>query len=695
MSDPFNLPQDGWYQLSTLGDFKHNPTGLLQVIDDASCKAIVERFAAEAAAPNFPGILIDFDHFSLEKDKPSEAAGWITALDYRPDSGLWAQIRWSDKGEEAVRGGRYRFISPVWRQDECTKLEDGKVRPMHLCNAGLTNDPNIGGAMPLSNAFASDRQRKAFFARMGRVGDPPRGAPAAPAPDQITEAERQARRQQVIERGESAPSFTLDDATIDAMIRQDRERARAAAANADTTRPAVQAAKVTADAGAAQKAIETIRKMLAERPEPGLGWKTPVTGGRTNLPPIEPKIPRTSKPPPGVPMGKNPPNLELMPTPGKGGKPIHTLPVSGRKGRVVTISDPAWWAAHRQPELSKPGHLSAMPTVRQGAMASLARRQGGMAGMSGLYNRRFLANAGPMSDEQRRAMFARMGREGRLPSSSYQPRDYTPTRDYRARIESLRQSRLAIERQAPAPPAVRDFTITDTRKLRDDLLREGKPLVEVQAQLREAESRNLRVSVEIDKIAQRLRMKYPDARSRKAALAEEIDRIGREDAKAAAAYEKDLARHREKLARVDAQIRAEDIRRTEDWNRSGQREENDFAGVAQRDAEAAIREAVAADKAAAAQRAAAEKAEAAASAKTERDSDPVRLNTREKAERSAYWDAIERGNLALADRLAPGADHEANLAAWDGIRIPDDQIGSAKARTRFNAAAAELRKSAP
>ena len=659
MSDPFNLPQDGWYQLSTLGDFKHNPTGLLQVIDDASCKAIVERFAAEAAAPNFPGILIDFDHFSLEKDKPSEAAGWITALDYRPDSGLWAQIRWSDKGEEAVRGGRYRFISPVWRQDECAKLDDGKVRPMHLCNAGLTNDPNIGGAVPLSNAFASDRQRKAFFARMGRVGDPPRGAPAVPAPDQITEAERQARRQQVIERGESAPSFTLDDATIDAMIRQDRERARAAAANADTARPAVQAAKVTADAEAAQKAIETIRKMLAAKPEGGIALKEPTR------------------------------NLEKMPTPGKGGKPIHTLPVSGRKGRAVTVRDPAWWAAHRQPELSKPGHLSAMPTTRQGAMAALARRQGGMAGMSGLYNRRFLANAGPMSDEQRRAMFARMGREGRLPSSAYQPRDYTPTRDYRARIESLRQSRLAIERQAPEPPAVRDFTITDTRKLRDDLLREGKPLVEVQAQIREAEARNLRVSVEIDKIAQRLKAKHPDARSRKAALAEEIDRIGREDAKAAAAYEKDLARHQEKLAKVDAQIRAEDIRRTEDWNRSGQREENDFAGVA------AIREAVAADKAAAAQRAAAEKAEAAASAKTERESDPVRLNTREKAERSAYWDAIERGNLALADRLAPGADHEANLAAWDGIRIPDDQIGSAKARSRFNAAAAELRKQAP
>ena len=148
----FTLPADGWYQISALGEFLHNPTGLTQIMDEPACRAILQQFQQEATAPNFPGVLVDFDHFSLEQDKPSAAAGWISALDYRPGSGLWAQIRWSDAGLDAVRGGRYRFISPVWRQDECEALGNARIRPRHLCNAALTNDPNISGMVPLSNS---------------------------------------------------------------------------------------------------------------------------------------------------------------------------------------------------------------------------------------------------------------------------------------------------------------------------------------------------------------------------------------------------------------------------------------------------------------------------------------------------------------------------------------------------------------
>jgi hypothetical protein len=150
LTNNFELPPDNWYQISSLGEFKHNPTGFLQVIDEESCRAMVDKFTTESAQPNFPGLLIDFDHFSLDHDKPSEAAGWIVALQQRP-SGLWARIRWTDKGEEAVRGGRYRFISPVFREDECLKLGNNRIKPQHLINAAVTNDPNISGMVPLSN----------------------------------------------------------------------------------------------------------------------------------------------------------------------------------------------------------------------------------------------------------------------------------------------------------------------------------------------------------------------------------------------------------------------------------------------------------------------------------------------------------------------------------------------------------------
>ena len=79
----FVMPADGWYQLAPLGEFAHAQAGVVQVVDRAACEAMAARFAKEAQAPNFAGALIDFDHFSLDGEKRSEAAGWITALEAR------------------------------------------------------------------------------------------------------------------------------------------------------------------------------------------------------------------------------------------------------------------------------------------------------------------------------------------------------------------------------------------------------------------------------------------------------------------------------------------------------------------------------------------------------------------------------------------------------------------------------------
>lgn len=152
----FEMPADGWHQLMPLGEFpimvndNGKPKKLIQVIDKAAMESMVNRFRQEAAQPNFPGILIDYDHFSHDADKSSEAAGWITDLQNRAD-GLWAKVKWSDSGEAAVKGGRYRFPSPVWSPDDCQDLGNSRLRPMRLDRVGLTNDPNLKGLVPLSN----------------------------------------------------------------------------------------------------------------------------------------------------------------------------------------------------------------------------------------------------------------------------------------------------------------------------------------------------------------------------------------------------------------------------------------------------------------------------------------------------------------------------------------------------------------
>jgi phage I-like protein len=140
---------------------------------------------ARAAAGNFPGLLIDFDHFSLDATKHSEAAGWIIDLKFLPPSqsaignrdevelgtaiagqrsgnqqsaisGLMAAIRWSDTGEAAVKGGRYRFLSPVWAKSDCEDLGNHRLRPVRLLNAAVTNDPNLKGILPISNRSSTE-----------------------------------------------------------------------------------------------------------------------------------------------------------------------------------------------------------------------------------------------------------------------------------------------------------------------------------------------------------------------------------------------------------------------------------------------------------------------------------------------------------------------------------------------------------
>jgi phage I-like protein len=167
----FELPADGWHQLAPLGEFPHAAAGIIQVIDTAACNAMVASFDFQKKSSTiFPGLLIDFDHFSLDAEKRSEAAGWITDLKfvspgeadplYAPSSmphaaqagGLWASIRWSDIGEAAVKGGRYRFLSPVWAKGDCEDLSDNRFRPVRLLNAAVTNDPNLKGILPLSNS---------------------------------------------------------------------------------------------------------------------------------------------------------------------------------------------------------------------------------------------------------------------------------------------------------------------------------------------------------------------------------------------------------------------------------------------------------------------------------------------------------------------------------------------------------------
>ena len=175
---PYLMPDDGWHHIVPIGEFKHPETGTLQVIDEKAILEMERRFNQEQSSQNFPGMLVDFDHFSHDADKPSEAAGWIEAVRSETApvqrTGLWARIRWSDSGEAAVRGGRYRLVSPVWLADDCESVEnraDGTIRvirPLRLYRLALTNDPRLKGMVPLSH-----RERPLSVNQCTLAGNPP------------------------------------------------------------------------------------------------------------------------------------------------------------------------------------------------------------------------------------------------------------------------------------------------------------------------------------------------------------------------------------------------------------------------------------------------------------------------------------------------------------------------------------------
>ncbi len=169
----FVLAADGWVHVTPCGDFPHAGAGVVQVIDRAACDAIAADFNIRKADANFPGVLVDFDHFSLDTGQSSEAAGWITELEAR-DTGLWARVRWSDAGLAAVQGGRFRLMSPVFPPPaQCEDLGGGKIRPRVLVSVALTNEPNIKGGRPLAN-----RKTEVRGQRPEDGGEAPDGAAA-------------------------------------------------------------------------------------------------------------------------------------------------------------------------------------------------------------------------------------------------------------------------------------------------------------------------------------------------------------------------------------------------------------------------------------------------------------------------------------------------------------------------------------
>lgn len=146
--DQFRLPEDGYIQLVSQGEFPVNLRNgeermqIIQVIDETALNRIMENFSGE--------LLINYEHFAHYADKESRAAGWIQGIEKRAD-GIWGKVRWSNSGKRDVTGGDYRYISPEFEGADTEHLGGNRYRINRLDGAGLTNSPNMKTLKPLSN----------------------------------------------------------------------------------------------------------------------------------------------------------------------------------------------------------------------------------------------------------------------------------------------------------------------------------------------------------------------------------------------------------------------------------------------------------------------------------------------------------------------------------------------------------------
>ena len=119
------------------------------VFDETSVGKVVAAFKEQAKAANWPGILVDQDHFSCNTEKPSTALAWARDIRVAPDGSIWTKWEFTAKGKELYEGKMLINRSPVL---DLAQLSAKEFAPTVLTSIGMTNAPYFKDLSPLAAA---------------------------------------------------------------------------------------------------------------------------------------------------------------------------------------------------------------------------------------------------------------------------------------------------------------------------------------------------------------------------------------------------------------------------------------------------------------------------------------------------------------------------------------------------------------
>lgn len=123
------------------------------ILDEASAKMIVRNFRLKQKKDiDWPGILVDREHFSMMPDKASDAMAWATDIRINDDGSIWTKWRFTPEGEKIWTDRVLVNRSPAF-----AATKDGKdYRPFELMSIGMTNTPHFKELSTLAAARATE-----------------------------------------------------------------------------------------------------------------------------------------------------------------------------------------------------------------------------------------------------------------------------------------------------------------------------------------------------------------------------------------------------------------------------------------------------------------------------------------------------------------------------------------------------------
>ena len=122
------------------------------VFDEAAAKSVMDDFNALAKTENWPGILVDEEHYSLDREKSSAALAWAKEIRQENDGSLWTRWEFTPRGRELWESRTLVNRSPAF---SCAKT-GRDYRPTRLVSIAMTNAPHFSGLSTLAAARAAE-----------------------------------------------------------------------------------------------------------------------------------------------------------------------------------------------------------------------------------------------------------------------------------------------------------------------------------------------------------------------------------------------------------------------------------------------------------------------------------------------------------------------------------------------------------